>query len=105
MKLTDKQKKSQDLLQKIISAAWDDASFKQELIDNPIDAIKKLTGETVKLPKGKRLIVKDQTDESLIYINIPAEPNMDDMELNEMQLEAVAGGAELPPWIIPTIPV
>jgi uncharacterized protein YkvS len=104
MKLTKQQQKSQDLLHKIISKAWDDEKFKAELIANPIDTIKKATGETVKLPEGKTLIVKDQTDESIIYVNIPAEPNFDDMELNEEQLEAVSGG-NLPPWIIPTLPL
>ena len=99
MKLTEQQKKSQELLHTIITKAWDDEAFKQELIDNPIDAIKKATGEQIKLPEGKTLIVKDQTDDTKIYINIPAEPNMEDMELNEEQLEALAGGANI--WPIP----
>jgi hypothetical protein len=104
MELTDQQKKSQEVTQTIISKAWDDESFKEALIANPAEAIKEATGETVKLPEGKTLVVKDQTDESVIYLNIPAEPNFDDMELNDEQLEAVAGG-NLPPWIIPTLPV
>jgi len=36
--------------------------------------------------------VRDQTDESTVYINIPTKPNTEDVELNEDQLEAVAGG-------------
>ncbi len=92
MELTNKQKKSQELLQKIIYKAWEDETFKQELSVNPIDAIEKATGERINLPEGKTLIVKDQTDESIVYINIPTEPNMDDLELSEEQLEAVAGG-------------
>jgi hypothetical protein len=36
--------------------------------------------------------VRDQTDESTVYINIPAKLNTEDVELNEEQLEVVAGG-------------
>ncbi|WP_420551236.1 NHLP leader peptide family RiPP precursor [Tenacibaculum aiptasiae] len=96
MKLTREQK----LLQTIIHKAWEDNSFKKHLIENPIDAIKNLTGENVKVPEGKTIVVRDQTDSSFIYINIPAEPNMDDMELTEEQLEIVAGGGNPTPPII-----
>ena len=92
MELTNEQQKSQELLQTIIQKAWEDEAFKQELIANPLDAIEKATGDRVSIPEGKTLIVKDQTNDAVIYINIPAEPNMDDMELSEEQLEDVAGG-------------
>ncbi len=103
MKLTEQQQKSQDLLQAVITKAWEDQVFKQELIANPIDAIEKLTGERVKLPAGKTLIVRDQTDASSIYVNIPSEPKMEDMELSEEQLEVVAGGGAL--WNFPIITI
>ena len=103
MELTTAKKKSQELLQAIITKAWEDNTFKQELILNPINAIEKATGERINLPEGKTLIVKDQTDNSMIYINILAEPNMEDLELNEEQLEAVAGGA-FPPFDFLQIP-
>lgn len=96
MNLTDKQQESQELLQKIITKAWEDEAFKQELISSPINAIKKLTGEHIKLPEGKTLIVRDQTDDATIYINIPTEFNMEDTELSEEQLEAIAGGTHIP---------
>lgn len=88
MKLT----KEQELMQTIINKAWEDEAFKQELVLDPISAIEKLTGEKVSLPKGKTLVVRDQTSEETIYINIPAEQNLENVELNEEQLEAVAGG-------------
>ncbi|QVY64634.1 NHLP leader peptide family RiPP precursor [Polaribacter sp. Q13] len=91
--------KEQILLQTIVQKAWEDTAFKQELIANPIEAIEKLTGKKVNLPNGKTIVVKDQTDDSVVYINIPAEVNMDDMELNEEQLEIVAGGGTLPPAV------
>ncbi|QTE23306.1 NHLP leader peptide family RiPP precursor [Polaribacter cellanae] len=84
--------KEQKLFQTVVQKAWEDTAFKQELINNPIEAIENLTGKRVKLPEGKTVVVRDQTDTSVVYINIPAEPNMDDMELTEEQLEIVAGG-------------
>jgi hypothetical protein len=82
----------QRLYAEIVQKAWEDATFKQELLDNPVDAIEKLTGKKLNLPEGKTLVVRDQTDESVVYINIPAVPSIDNVELNEEQLEAVAGG-------------
>ena len=43
------------------------------------------------MPEGKTLVVRDQTDESAVYINIPAKQQLD-AELSEEQLSAVAGG-------------
>lgn len=83
----------QQLLQKIIGEAWENESFKQELINSPVAAIEKLTGVKMEIPEGKTIVVRDQTNESTVYINIPAEPSLDNVELNEEQLEAVAGGA------------
>ena len=103
MKLTKQQKKSQDILQTVINKAWENETFKQELIANPIDAIEKATGERIRIPEGKTLIIRDQSDAAAIYVNIPAEPNMDDMELNEEQLEAVAGGIAFWNFQIPII--
>ncbi|WP_298511865.1 NHLP leader peptide family RiPP precursor [uncultured Kordia sp.] len=90
MELTKKQK----LFQTIVSKAWEDNAFKQELINNPISAIESLTGECLNIPEGKTIVVRDQTDDSVVYINIPAEPNMDDVELTEEQLEVISGGGD-----------
>ena len=84
--------KEQKLLQQVVNKAWEDKAFKEELVANPITAIEKLTGEKVNLPEDKTLVVRDQTNESTVYINIPAKQN--DVELNEEQLEAVAGGVQ-----------
>ncbi len=84
--------REQKLFQNIINKAWEDETFKAALVANPVQAIEELTGEKVHLPEGKQLVVRDQTSEETIYINIPAEQKMDDVELNEEQLEAVAGG-------------
>jgi len=94
MEFTQEQK----LYAEIVQKAWEDAKFKNELMANPIEAIEKSTGKKLNLPTGKTLVVRDQTDETTVYINIPAKPNTEDVELNEEQLEVVAGGmAAWPP--------
>jgi len=84
--------KEQKLYQTIVNKAWEDGAYKKELIASPVSAIEGLTGERINLPEGKTIAVRDQTDTSVVYINIPAKVNMDDMELNEEQLEIIAGG-------------
>ena len=84
--------KEQQFLQTLINKAWEDNAFKEELVANPVAVIEKVTGEKLNIPEGKQLVVRDQTNEQTIYINIPAEVKMDDVELNEEQLEVVAGG-------------
>ncbi|MEO1012686.1 MAG: NHLP leader peptide family RiPP precursor [Bacteroidota bacterium] len=91
MELTQEQK----LLQQVINEAWENKTFKKELLADPVAAIEQLTGQQLELPEGKELVVRDQTHENTIYINIPAEPHLEEMELNEAQLEAVAGGMDL----------
>lgn len=92
--------KEQQLLQTIITKAWKDDRFKQDLISNPIKAIESIKEMSIKLPEGKTIVVCDQTEEAIIYINIPAKLNIDDVELDEAQLEVVAGGGKLTEPII-----
>ena len=102
MKFTQEQK----LYGEIVQKAWEDAQFKSELMANPVEAIEKLAGQKLNLPQGKTLVVRDQTEETTVYINIPAKPNTEDVELNEEQLEIVAGGrGDIFPFLpMPTFP-
>jgi len=86
------EQRKQEIIEVIISKAWEDTSFRKELQIDPIKAIEKLTGVKVAVPEGKSLVITDQTDKSKIYVNIPSEPEVENMELTEEQLEAVAGG-------------
>ena len=95
MELKQHQQESEELLRTIITMAWENIDFKKDLIENPREAIIKATGVNIKLPEGKILIVEDQTDENTVFLNIPVEPNMGDMELSEDQLEAIAGGSRI----------
>lgn len=95
MKVTKEQK----LMEQVILEAQKNETFKKELIANPLVAMEKLTGEKPNVPDGKTIVIQDQTTEDIIYINIPKDINVDDFELNEEQLEAVAGGATILPPI------
>ncbi|GAA4414959.1 hypothetical protein GCM10023187_45040 [Nibrella viscosa] len=99
MEFTQEQK----LYGQVVNEAWENAEFKAELVTNPVAAIEKLTGQKLNLPEGKTLVVRDQTEAGTVYINIPAKPNTEDVELNEEQLEAVAGGTTI--WPIFTLPI
>lgn len=82
--------KEQKLYAQVVQEAWENAEFKKELIANPVSTIEKLTGKKINLPEGKKMVVRDQTDESAVYINIPAKN--DEVELSEEQLDMAAGG-------------
>ena len=106
MEFTQEQK----LYAEIVQKAWEDADFKKALVENPVEAIESFTGQKLNIPVGKTLVVRDQTAEDTVYINIPAAPEVD-TELNEEQLEAVSGGTGyiatiVGPWIpiLPTFP-
>ncbi len=102
MEFTQEQKLYADIVKK----AWEDEQFKSKLIANPIEAIEKLTGQKLDLPQSKTLVVRDQTDGATVYINIPVKPNMEDVELNEKELEVVAGGTSIWPILIgPLVPI
>lgn len=86
------EQRKQEIIQTVISKAWEDSNFRKELIADPVAAIEKLSGVKIVLPEGKILVIADQTDKSKVYLNIPSEPEMENMELTEEQLESIAGG-------------
>lgn len=97
MELTNDQK----ILDAIVKKAWEDPTFKSNLINSPVATIESFLGHPIHLPEGKNIAFVDQTDSSTIFVNIPAEVNMEDVELNEEQLDLVAGGdGDITPPII-----
>ena len=82
----------QEILQSVVKKAWKDPAFKSSLIQNPIATVENFLGHPINLPAGKNLAFVDQTDSSTIFVNIPAELDMEDMELDEEQLDLVSGG-------------
>jgi hypothetical protein len=93
MKLTQQQQQdAQATMKSIIYKCWEDESFKASLVKSPAQTIEAFTGKSIDLPKGVRLVVNDQTDPSVVHINIPVKPNLDNLELTDEQLELVSGG-------------
>lgn len=88
----EKNQKGTELLNTLFAKSWEDNAFKMQLIDNPIATIEGITGRNFMMPENKKLVVEDQTDESVVYLNIPAQPNLDELELSDEQLEHVSGG-------------
>ncbi len=83
----------EETMKSIIAKCWEDSEFKSQLIADPEATIEAFTGKKVELPAGVKLVVNDQSAEAnTVYLNIPAEPNLDDLELSEEQLEVVSGG-------------
>lgn len=82
----------QYLNSQVVQKAWDDAEFKKELIANPVTTMEKFTNKKISLSEGQKLIVVDQSDESIVYFNIPKRIDVDSLKLTEEQLEQVAGG-------------
>lgn len=93
MKYTqEQQKQGAELMKALVEKAWENANFKDQLIKNPTAAIENFTGKNFTMTEGKKLVVEDQTSDSLIYLNIPAEPNLDELELSNEELEQISGG-------------
>lgn len=81
----------------LITRAWKNETFRQELLHNPKTAIEKEFG--LSLPNDLNVEVP-QEDANTIYITLPVAPNLSDMELSEEELETVAGGGwvDLAAW-------
>ncbi|WBX76791.1 hypothetical protein PG911_00600 [Tenacibaculum ovolyticum] len=91
MKITiEQQEKGQKLHQELVQKAWESITFKEQLVSNPEATIAEVLG--VETKGNSNIVVEDQTDSDIIYLNIPRKININDIELTEEQLEAVSGG-------------
>lgn len=91
----EQQTKGEKLYQELVAKAWEDATFKEQLISNPKEAIGSFSKKAMVLPEGMNVVVEDQSDVDTIYFNIPRQVDVDNLELSDEQLEMVSGG-ELP---------
>ncbi|GAA3522349.1 hypothetical protein GCM10022393_41120 [Aquimarina addita] len=91
MTLTENQEKAQDILQQIFTNAWENDTFKEELIADPVVSIEKITGKKCNT-EGTKVIIEDQTDSNIVFLNIPRKPDFENLQLTDEQLEIVAGG-------------
>lgn len=80
-----------ELIKTLAQKAWESSAFKDQLVNNPVSAIESVTGQ--KINTGAKFVVEDQTNESIIYLNIPRKLDIDELELTDEQLEMVSGGS------------
>ncbi|RYC66996.1 NHLP leader peptide family RiPP precursor [Spirosoma sordidisoli] len=93
MRITiEDQEKGAELMKTLAQKAWESTAFKEQLVNNPAEVIEQVLGKKLSIPNDKRIVVEDQTDDSIIYLNIPAKIDLDELELTDEQLELVAGG-------------
>jgi len=88
----EQQYQSAELIKTLAQKAWESSSFKEQLVTNPISTIESVTGQ--KIPESLNILVEDQTDDSIIFLNIPRKIDLGDLELEltDEQLELVSGG-------------
>lgn len=89
----EQQEKGAELLKTLAQKAWESSAFKEQLIKNPVATIEQVVGRDLSIPNNKKIVIEDQTDGSVIYLNIPAKVNLDELELTEEQLETISGGS------------
>lgn len=88
----EQQQKGGELYNQIIQKSWSDSNFKEDLIKNPLTTLAGFIGKEVNLPANVQLIVEDQSNPSVVYINIPKRVNVESFELSDEQLDLVSGG-------------
>jgi hypothetical protein len=89
----EQQKQSAELIQTLAQKAWESSNFKEQLINNPVATIESVTGQ--KMQTNLNVVVEDQSNDSIIYLNIPRKVDMDTLELSDEQLEMVSGGTDI----------
>lgn len=86
----EQQKQGAELIKTLVEKAWESATFKDQLVKNPMVTIESVIGS--KVNQQVNFVVEDQTDDSIVYFNIPRKVELDNFELTDEQLEVVAGG-------------
>ncbi len=94
MNSKNKDNKTLQSLSYLINKSHENSTFKAKFLENPYNTIKDLDPE-FSLEDGKEIIVEDQSKTDVIYINIPKQPNLEELELTDEQLEMVSGGTSL----------
>ncbi|WBX76792.1 hypothetical protein PG911_00605 [Tenacibaculum ovolyticum] len=79
-----------ELYQELVQKAWESITFKEQLVSNPEATIAEVLG--VEAKGNSNIVVEDQTDSSIIYLNIPKNITPDDITLTDEELELVSGG-------------
>jgi hypothetical protein len=84
-----------DIETRIITNAWKDETYKQELLSNPKAVIEREFG--VQLPETVTVHAMEENATSLYFV-LPQRPELPEGEISDAELEAVAGGTS--PFLI-----
>lgn len=81
-----------DLENKLITRAWEDQTFKAELMNNPRDVIRReLEALGISLPENVSITVHEETP-SQVHLVLPTNTAVAEAELSDADLDLVAGG-------------
>jgi hypothetical protein len=86
----EQQKQGAEFISILVQKSWESSTFKEQFIKNPRNTIESVTGQ--KIDSNVNIIVEDQTVNSIIFLNIPRKVEFESLELNDEQLEMIAGG-------------
>ncbi|MEY2833407.1 MAG: hypothetical protein RLZZ574_2666, partial [Cyanobacteriota bacterium] len=87
-----------ELEARVIAKAWQDETFKQELLSNPKAIFSEELGQSLPDEVEIRIIEENPTT---LYLILPMKPMVaDGEELSEEQLQAVAGGFSVGPILV-----
>jgi hypothetical protein len=86
--MPEQRKTRKEFETEIITKAWKDKQFKQELLSNPKAVYERELNQ--KLPDSLQIRVVEE-DSNTIYLALPKAPEVSE-ELSEESLEAIAGG-------------
>jgi len=89
--MENKKNTSIDTINNLIERCYKNTSFKDKLVNDTDNTIRELYPDFY-VEEGKKIVIEDQTDSNIVYLNIPKEPNLDELELTDEQLEMVSGG-------------
>ena len=84
-----------ELEARLVTRAWNDPAFRQQLLDDPRTALEQELG--VELPAQMTIQILEETPDTL-YMVLPESPEaLSTRELSDTELDAASGGWKPPP--------
>lgn len=81
---------STEFIESLIVQSWASEEFKSRLINDTINTLEKCKGKSLNMPNETSIVVTDQSNPNIIYLNIPPNPE----ELAHSEIDSVVGGCD-----------